>query len=432
MEVKRPRYLNQLISKKDNGRVKIITGMRRCGKSYLLFSLYKKYLLSQGVSEKNIITIELDNLENLKYRHPIELNNYLKNMIKNDNSQHYIFIDEIQFVEEIDNPYFKDSSIKVTFVDIVLGLMKIPNVDIYITGSNSKMLSSEILTQFRDRGDEIRVYPFSFSEFYSCYQEDKRRAFDEYCIYGGMPMVTQLQHHEEKNNYLKNIFQNTYIKDILERNKEIKIPYILEDLLNIISSSIGSLTNPTKLSNTFLSEKKVNISPMTLSNYLDYCIDAFLIEKARRYDVKGKKYISSPYKYYFLDIGLRNARINFRQNEMSHIMENIIYNELKMRGLNVDVGIVEYNYKDEYKKTHRKQLEVDFIVNKGNNKFYIQSSLNIYSDEKRNQETASLKRIDDSFKKIIVVRDNIVPIYDDNGIFYIGIEDFLMDETILK
>ena len=431
VEVQRPRYLNQLIDKKDNGRVKIITGIRRCGKSYLLFELYRKYLLSNEVREDQIIMIALDSLKNIKYRNPIELDDYLRDKIQDNGRKYYIFIDEIQFVEEISNPYLEGTDSKVNFVDLVLGLMKIPNVDVYITGSNSKMLSSDVLTQFRDRGDEIRVYPFSFAEFYSCYEGDKGKAFDEYCLYGGMPMSVQLSNHEKKSEYLKNVFTSTYIKDVMERNKILKDASIMDDLLDIISSSIGSLSNPTKLANTFMSEKNIKISQLTVSNYLDYFIDAFLIEKARRYDVKGRKYISSPYKYYFSDIGLRNARLNFRQNEQSHIMENVIYNELRMRGLNVDVGVVEYNYKDENKKTVRKNLEVDFIINRGSNRYYIQSALNVDTKEKRVQETESLRRTGDSFKKIVIVRNNIVPRFDDDGILYIGVEDFLLDETAL-
>ena len=431
VEVQRPRYLNQLIDKKDNGRVKIITGIRRCGKSYLLFELYRKYLLSNEVREDQIIMIALDSLKNIKYRNPIELDDYLRDKIQDNGRKYYIFIDEIQFVEEISNPYLEGTDSKVNFVELVLGLMKIPNVDVYITGSNSKMLSSDVLTQFRDRGDEIRVYPFSFAEFYSCYEGDKGKAFDEYCLYGGMPMSVQLSNHEKKSEYLKNVFTSTYIKDVMERNKILKDASIMDDLLDIISSSIGSLSNPTKLANTFMSEKNIKISQLTVSNYLDYFIDAFLIEKARRYDVKGRKYISSPYKYYFSDIGLRNARLNFRQNEQSHIMENVIYNELRMRGLNVDVGVVEYNYKDENKKTVRKNLEVDFIINRGSNRYYIQSALNVDTKEKQVQETESLRRTGDSFKKIVIVRNNIVPRFDDDGILYIGVEDFLLDETAL-
>jgi len=431
MEVQRPRYLKRLIEKKDNGRAKIITGIRRCGKSYLLFELYRKYLLSQGVVEKQIIMIDLDSLQNMKYRNPIRLNEYIRDKIQNNGKKHYIFIDEIQNIETIPNPYLQGTEAKITFVDLVIGLIKIPNVDVYITGSNSKMLSSEVLTEFRDRGDEIRVYPFSFSEFYSFYEENNIDAFDEYCIYGGMPRVTQLEGHRAKSEYLKSVFTTTYIKDVVDRNKIAKETSIIDDLLDVISSQIGSLSNPTKLANTFMSENSLKISQNTVSNYLDYFIDAFLIEKVRRYDVKGKRYISSPYKYYFSDVGLRNARLNFRQNEKSHIMENVIYNELRTRGFDVDVGVVEYNYKDTDKRTIRRNLEIDFIVNLGSKRYYIQSALNVDSKEKQKQETESLRRTGDSFKKIVVVKDRIVPRYDDAGVLYVGVEKFLLEEEII-
>ncbi|MDY5731348.1 MAG: ATP-binding protein [Eubacteriales bacterium] len=431
MEITRPKYIKQLIDKKDNGRVKIITGIRRCGKSYLLFTLYKKYLLQTGVEQKQIIGIGLDDLQNIQYRNPIELDTYLRAQIQTENKRYYIFIDEIQFIEEIDNPYVPHSKHKITMVDLVLGLMKIPNADIYITGSNSKMLSHDILTQFRDRGDEIRVYPLSFAEFYSCYKGDKRFAFDEYCLYGGMPLVLAQQSHEDKSKYLKNILSNTYIKDILERHSVAKEAYILDDLLDILSSAIGSLSNPNKLANTFVSQKNISISPATVSHYIEYFLDAFLLEKARRFDVKGRKYIASPFKYYFCDMGLRNARLNFRQNESNHIIENVIYNELRMRGLNVDVGVVEYNYKDEKGISAKKNLEIDFIVNRASKRYYIQSALHVDTAEKRNQEIASLIRTGDSFQKIVVVKGNIIPKHDEEGILYIGIEQFLLDENAM-
>lgn len=432
MKVQRPRYLNQLIDKKNNGRVKIITGIRRCGKSYLLFELYRKYLIDSGVNENQIIMIALDTLQNIKYRNPIELDSYLRKKMNEAGSEYYIFLDEIQFVEEIQNPYLNSRGSKITFVDLVIGLMKMPNVDVYITGSNSKMLSTDVLTQFRDRGDEIRVYPFSFSEFCSCYKGDSRMAFDEYCLYGGMPLSVDLPDHEAKSRYLKGMFTGIYIKDVLERNKISKDHSIMEDLLDVVSSSIGSLSNPTKIANTFISEKNIKISQFTVSNYLEYFIDAFLIEKARRFDVKGRKYISSPYKYYFSDIGLRNARLNFRQDEINHIMENVIYNELRMRRLNVDVGIVEYHYRDDRGKFVRKNLEVDFVVNRGSNRYYIQSALHVDTPEKRMQETESLRRTGDSFKKIVVVKNPMIPRYDDDGILYVGVEQFLLDESFLK
>lgn len=432
MKVQRPRYLNQLIDKKNNGRVKIITGIRRCGKSYLLFELYRKYLIDSGVNENQIIMIALDTLQNIKYRNPIELDLYLRKKMNEAGSEYYIFLDEIQFVEEIQNPYLNSRGSKITFVDLVIGLMKMPNVDVYITGSNSKMLSTDVLTQFRDRGDEIRVYPFSFSEFCSCYKGDSRMAFDEYCLYGGMPLSVDLPDYEAKSRYLKGMFTGIYIKDVLERNKISKDHSIMEDLLDVVSSSIGSLSNPTKIANTFISEKNIKISQFTVSNYLEYFIDAFLIEKARRFDVKGRKYISSPYKYYFSDIGLRNARLNFRQDEINHIMENVIYNELRMRRLNVDVGIVEYHYRDDRGKFVRKNLEVDFVVNRGSNRYYIQSALHVDTPEKRMQETESLRRTGDSFKKIVVVKNPMIPRYDDDGILYVGVEQFLLDESFLK
>ncbi len=431
MIVPRPRYLNQLISKKNNGRVKIITGIRRCGKSYLLFELYRNYLLDIGISKNQMIMIALDDLQNIKYRNPFELDKYIRTKIKDNDKQYYIFIDEIQFVSAIKNPYVENNDAKVTFVDVVIGLMKIKNADVYVTGSNSKMLSSDVLTQFRDRGDEIRVYPFSFAEFYSCYKNDKRFAFDEYCLYGGMPTVAKASDDKEKIKYLKNIFNNTYIKDIIERNKILKDTSVVDNLLDIISSSIGSLSNPLRIANTFLSNSSIKISQYTVDKYINYFIDAFLIEKTRRYNVKGRKYISSPYKYYFSDVGLRNARLNFRQNEINHIMENVIYNELRMRGLSVDVGVVEYNYKDDTGNSMRKNLEIDFVINNGSARYYIQSALNIDSQTKREQEIKSLLKTGDTFKKIVIVKDNIVPKYDENGILYIGIEQFLLDEKAI-
>jgi hypothetical protein len=308
--------------------------------------------------------------------------------------------------------------------------MKIKNADIYVTGSNSKMLSSDILTEFKDRGDEVRVYPLSYSEFYNAF-EDKHHAWREYFTYGGMPRLIALKTHEDKSKYLKDLFSKTYISDVIERNNISNTKEILEELLNIISSSLGSLTNPTKLSNTFKSVKHIMISNVTISQYLDYFIDAFIISKAIRYDVKGKKYINTPLKYYFTDIGLRNARMNFRQQEENHIMENIIYNELMIREFDVDVGVVEYNYKDNNGKKIRSQLEIDFIAHKGSKKYYIQSALSVSNEEKREQEIHSLKRVNDSFKKIVVIKDDIIPWHDDYGILYIGIEQFLLEESAM-
>jgi hypothetical protein len=428
--IKRDKYLNKLISKKENGLIKIITGIRRCGKSYLLFELYYQYLLNNGVKEENIIEIALDEIANARYRNPMELDRYIREKIINKNEMYYIFIDEIQLVANIDNPYINDGISKIGFVDVLLGLMKIKNADIYVTGSNSKMLSSDILTEFKDRGDEVRVYPLSYSEFYNAF-EDKHHAWREYFTYGGMPRLIALKTHEDKSKYLKDLFSKTYISDVIERNNISNTKEILEELLNIISSSIGSLTNPTKLSNTFKSVKHIMISNVTISQYLDYFIDAFIISKAIRYDVKGKKYINTPLKYYFTDIGLRNARMNFRQQEENHIMENIIYNELMIREFDIDVGVVEYNYKDNNGKKIRSQLEIDFIAHKGSKKYYIQSALSVSNEEKREQEIHSLKRVNDSFKKIVVIKDDIIPWHDDYGILYIGIEQFLLEESAM-
>lgn len=429
--IDRPRYLGKLISKKENGLVKIITGNRRCGKSYLLFTIYHNYLVSHGVKESQIIELALDETANARYRNPLELDTYIRSLLKNKTKMYYVFLDEIQKVEEIQNPYVPNPDSKITFVDTVLGLMKLPNADIYITGSNSKMLSSDIVTEFRDRGDEIRMYPLSFSEFYNAFDSDKTKAWREYYTYGGMPLVVTKKSPEEKSKYLKDLFTGTYIKDVLERHKIINESSDLEELLNVISSSVGSLTNPLNLSNTFNSVKHKNISANTISTYLDYFKDAFLIDSAVRYNIKGKKYISTPLKYYFVDVGLRNARLNFRQQEENHIMENIIFNELKIRGFDVDVGVVEHNTKDLQGKSQRNYLEVDFVANKGSHRLYIQSALNIDDESKRLQETNSLNRIKDSFKKIIVVKDNIEPWQDENGIQYIGVEQFLLEDWTL-
>lgn len=430
--IARPDYLNKLISKKENGLIKIITGNRRCGKSYLLFTIYHEYLVSAGIAENQIIELALDETVNAKYRNPIELDSYIRSLVSDKSKQYYVFLDEIQKVDEIQNPYVDNPNSKITFVDTVLGLMKIKNVDLYITGSNSKMLSSDILTEFRDRGDEIRVYPLSFAEFYASFKGDKNEAWKEYYTYGGMPLAVMKKTPEEKSKYLKDLFTGTYLKDVLERHTITNSTSDLEELLNIISSSIGSLTNPLNLSNTFKTVKKRNLAPETISTYLDYFKDAFLIDSAVRYNIKGKKYISTPLKYYFVDVGLRNARLNFRQQEENHIMENIIFNELKIRGFDVDIGVIEHNTKDATGKSRRNFLEIDFIANRGNNRFYIQSALHLDTQEKMEQETQSLNRIHDSFKKIVVVKDDIEPWQDDKGIQYIGIEQFLLEKYWLR
>lgn len=429
MIIERKQYLDELIKKKDNGRIKIITGIRRCGKSYLLFELYKNYLLKNSIAENQIIEIALDDIENIGYRDPFKLNEYIKNKITGD-KRYYIFIDEIQFSRSVKNPYIDDEDEKITFVDTLLSLMKRKNLDIYVTGSNSKMLSKDILTQFRDRGDEIHVYPLSFAEMSNCY-EDKDKAWEDYVLCGGMPFVLEMETFEEKSRYLKKLFEETYIKDIIDRNQIKNSEEVLEVLLDFVSSAVGSLTNPLKLSNRYASEKKINISNNTISKYLTYFEEAYVLYAAKRYDIKGSKYFSTPLKYYFADIGLRNARLNFRQVEETHIMENIIYNDLLRRGFNVDVGVVEY-FPNVEGKTTRVQLEVDFVVNRGNLRYYIQSAFAINSEEKKEQERSSLKRIDDSFKKIIIVRDNIVPRYDEYGIYYVGIRDFLLMDDFLE
>ena len=431
MLIQRQQYLEKLIRKKNNGRVKIITGLRRSGKSFLLFELYANYLRENGVGEDQIIGLALDELPNAKYRNPMELDQAIRERIRDSKKQYYVMIDEIQFVSEIQNPYVDDPKAKLGFIDVVLGLVKIRNADIYVTGSNSQMLSSDILTQFRDRGDEIRVNPLSFAEFYAAYNGDKRHAWREYCTYGGMPLVLTLDSHEEKSKYLRDLFEKTYLRDIVERHTILNQTDVLEDLLNVVASSIGSLTNPSKLSNTFASEKQVRISPDTIDRYLSYFIDAFVLYRAERYDVKGRKYIKTPLKYYFSDVGLRNARLGFRQQEETHIMENVLFNDLQRRGYDVDVGVVEVNTTEPGGKKVRKQLEVDFVVNRGTQRYYIQSALTVAEPEKRKQETESLKRIPDSFRKIVVVREDIVPWHDEDGILYIGVEQFLLDENAI-
>lgn len=429
--IERKKYLERLIAKKENGLVKVITGIRRCGKSYLLFNIYKSYLKSIGVKDECIICLALDDDENIKYRNPLELGKYVRSLTADESKTYYVFLDEIQKVVTIQNPYIEGVEDQIGFVDVVLGLMKHDNIDVYVTGSNSKMLSSDILTEFRGRGDEIRVNPLSFEEFYNAFDGDKRDAWREYYTYGGLPLVMKRKGHEEKAKYLQSLCDKIYLGDIIERNKILNDKSVLDDILNIVSSSVGSLTNAGKIAKTFKSERHVKISDDTVSRYLDFFIDAFMLYKANRYDVKGRKYIGSPLKYYFSDVGLRNARLNFRQQEENHIMENIIYNELCIRDYSVDVGIVEYCYKDENKKSKRTQLEIDFVANKGSKKYYIQSALTVADEEKRNQEISSLKRVGDSFKKIIVVKDNIIPWHDDNGILYIGIEQFLLDESAM-
>ena len=412
MEIKRDYYLQKLIDRKENHLIKVITGIRRCGKSYLLNHLFRNYLLNSGVDENHIIAIALDDDDNSNLLDSKELREYINDNVL-DNDLHYILLDEIQLVPN--------------FEGLLNGLLRKENLDIYVTGSNSKFLSSDIITEFRGRGDEIRVYPLSFREFYSNFDGSKEEAWEEYYTYGGLPLVMNYKKEEDKMQYLESQKQNVYLNDVIERNN-VQNKEDLEKLIEIIASSVGSLTNPLKLSKTFKSyDKNTLITDKTIYNYLSYFEDAFIIEKSLRYDIKGKKYIDTPYKYYFTDIGIRNAFLNFRQQEENHIMENIIYIELKRRGFKVDVGVVEVRSKDG-----RRQYEIDFIANKGNNKIYIQSALNIDIREKREQEEKSFMNVNDFFKKIIIVKDNIKRWRDDKGIIIMGIVDFLLDEDSLN
>lgn len=397
--------------KKHNGLIKVVTGIRRCGKSYLLFSIFKKYLLESEIDENHIIEIAFDSFENKRFRDPNVLYPYIKEKI-NDDKIYYILLDEVQLLDE--------------FESILNGLMRIKNADVYVTGSNAKFLSKDIITEFRGRGDELHINPLSFAEFMSEYDGNKYDGWNEYVLYGGLPPVVLLPTPEQKIDLLKNLFKETYINDIIGRHN-IKNRDEFEELIDILASSIGSLTNPKKLTDTFKSKKQKAISINTVKNYLDYLCDAFVVDRAVRYDIKGRKYIDTPQKYYFTDIGLRNARINFRQIEENHTMENIIFNELLSRDFNVDIGLVVVSQKDNDGRLIRKQLEVDFVCNKGSKRYYVQSAFAIPDTEKMQQESNSLLRIDDSFKKIIVVKDTPAPWYTENGILVIGVYDFLLN-----
>ena len=410
-EIKRDVYLNKLISRKENGLIKIITGIRRCGKSYLLDPLFKNYLLESGVKEDHIIKLELDKEENKKFRDSHELNEYIKSLIK-DKNMYYILLDEIQMVGG--------------FESVLNSFLYERNLDVYVTGSNSKFLSSDIITEFRGRGDEIKVFPLSFSEYIESFKGDKQDAWNEYVLYGGLPLIFSKKTDEEKSKYLKDLFDQTYIKDIIERNNIQRVD-ILDSIINILASSVGSLTNPKKIYDTFVSNGEKEISSNTVNSYIKYIEDSFIVNKSDRYDVKGKKYIQTPQKYYFSDIGLRNARLNFRQQEENHIMENIIYNELLLRGYNVDVGVVEIREGNQ-----RKQLEVDFVCNLGNKRYYVQSALTLDTREKTIQEEKPLMNINDSFKKIIVVKDTMKHWITEEGILVIGIQEFLLDKNSLN
>ncbi len=409
-EIKRDIYLNKLISRKENGLIKIITGIRRCGKSYLLDPLFKNSLLESGVKENHIIKLELDKEENAKYRDSHELNEYIKSQIK-DKDMYYILLDEIQMVDG--------------FESVLNGFLYERNLDVYVTGSNSKFLSSDIITEFRGRGDEIKVFPLSFFEYVEAFKGDKQDAWNEYILYGGLPLILSKKTDEEKSKYLKDLFEQTYIKDIIERNNIQRVD-ILDSIINMLASSVGSLTNPKKIYDTFVSNGEKGISSNTVNSYIKYIEDSFIVNKSDRYDVKGKKYIQTPQKYYFSDIGLRNARLNFRQQEENHIMENIIYNELIVRGYNVDVGVVELREGNQ-----RKQLEVDFVCNLGNKRYYVQSALNLDTREKTIQEERPLMNINDNFKKIIVVKDTMKHWITEEGILVIGIQEFLLNKNSL-
>lgn len=415
MEIKRDYYLNKLITKKHNGLIKVITGIRRCGKSYLLFTLFKNHLTESGVADDHIVEIPFDSFENKKYRDPEILYPYVKEQIADD-GMYYILLDEVQLLGE--------------FESVLNGFMRMKNVDVYVTGSNARFLSKDIITEFRGRGDELHIQPLSFAEFMSVYDGNKYDGWNEYVLYGGLPPVVLLRTAEQKIELLKSLFQETYINDIISRHS-VKHRDEFEELINILASAIGSLTNPKKLTDTFKSKKNKVISSNTIKSYIDYLCDAYVVSRATRYDIKGKKYIDTPQKYYFSDVGIRNACINFRQLEENHTMENIIYNELIARNFNVDVGIITATGKDNDGKSVRKQLEVDFVCNKGSKRYYIQSAFSIPDREKMEQESNSLLRIDDSFKKIIVVKDLPVPTYTEDGILVISVYDFLLNSNSL-
>lgn len=426
MIIARNRYLDKLIKLRDNGQVKIITGIRRCGKSFLLNKIYRNYLLQNGVQKEQIIMLDLDDDINARYRNPMELSKYLRSNVLDESKHYYVLIDEIQKVRQVPNPYLPDEVIG--FVDVLNGLKNLNNVDVYVTGSNSKMLSSDIATEFRGRGDIISLFPLTYDEFYEAYPAEKRYAWREFVTYGGMPMVLTKESHEDKAQYLAGLFRLIYIKDVIERNHLKADEALLDELLNVISSAVGSLTNPTKIADTFQTLKKIKLKNETISRYLDCFVEAFVLYKAFRYDIKGRAYIETPLKYYFSDIGLRNVKINFRQHEENHIMENILYNELTARGFNIDVGVVPIRWKDDTGKMRISQLEVDFIINKGEKRYYIQSALTVAEEDKRLQEVNSLNRINDSFTKIVVVKDEILPWTDERGVKYVNIEDFLLNE----
>ena len=416
MDIKRDKYLNDLINRMHNGMIKVVTGIRRCGKSYLLFHIFKNYLLEKGIPESHMIMIELDQRKNKKYRDPDAILDYIESLISDD-EPYYIILDEVQMLNE--------------FEEVLNSLLHISNADVYVTGSNSKFLSKDVITEFRGRGDEIHIYPLTFKEFMEAYEGDIYHGWAEYVVYGGLPLTVTMKTEEQKIHYLTNLFQETYLKDIMERHR-IEKTQELEDLVNILASAIGSLTNPPKIEATFKSVIQSAISLNTIRQYLEYLEDAFIINKANRYDVKGRKYIGTPLKYYFEDVGLRNARLGFRQIEETHLMENIIYNELRSRGYSVDVGMVEKRGKDINGKEYKNQLEIDFVANLGSKRYYVQSAFSMPTEEKLIQEKASLINVNDSFKKIIVVKDVVNVTRDEAGITTMSIYDFLLKENSLE
>lgn len=416
MEIKRDLYLQKMIDRMHNGLIKVITGIRRSGKSYLLFTIFRNYLMSIGVPEDHIIAIELDTLENEQYRDPHAILEYIKSRIT-DQDQYYIFLDEVQLLDR--------------FESVLNSLLHIHNADLYVTGSNSKFLSKDIITEFRGRGDEIHVYPVSFSEYMQVFDGDKYEGWSSYVTFGGLPLTITMNSDEQRMEYLTRLFEETYLRDIVERNRIEKIQE-MNDLINVLASDVGSLTNTSKIEATFKSVIHSDISLNTIKTYIDHLKDAYMITEANRYDVKGRKYIGTPMKYYFEDVGLRNARLGFRQIEETHLMENIIYNELRVRGLSVDVGVVTQRTGTADGRQAKKQLEIDFIANRGSQRYYIQSAFSLPDDAKRAQEKASLMTVRDSFKKIIIVKDVIKPWHDDDGILTMSIYDFLLNENSLE
>ena len=412
MEIKRDIYLNKLISKKHNGLIKVITGIRRCGKSYLLFNLFRDHLANEHIADDHIIEMAFDSYENKKYRDPDLFLPYLKERIS-DREMYYVLLDEVQMLDD--------------FESVLNSLARMKNVDVYVTGSNARFLSKDIITEFRGRGDEVHMYPLTFAEYMSVYDGDVQSGWRDYVIYGGLPLIFSFTMPDQKSDFLKRLFDETYLSDIIGRNN-IRNKAELEELLNILSSAIGSLTNATKLSNTFKSVKNKTISKATIQRYIDYLCDSFLVDRAIRYDIKGKKYIDTPSKYYFTDLGLRNARLNFRQIEETHAMENIIFNELKIRGFNVDVGVVVVNETDQNGKKIRKQLEIDFVCNKGSKRYYIQSAFAVSDTGKMQQEQRSLIHTGDGFKKIIITKDALAPLYNDEGVLVMNVFDFLLNQ----